>query len=587
MDAEESRRLSVRGQLEHMLSSAAFSHNERLSRFLRYLVEQHLEGKDKELKESLIAIEVFGRKPDYDPKLDAIVRTEALRLRARLSKYYVGEGSQDTLIIELPKGGYIPVFRDRALSAPPKGRARWTGAAIATIFAVAISFASWWLVQQRTAPLRIAVLPLKNLSPYPASDYFSDGLTEEIIRNLSIIEGLEVRSQTSSFALKDKPRNLRAVGKELGVDYVVEGSVLRLGEQLRINAQLVRVRDDLPLWSARFDRELTDIFSIQEEISLGIVNHLRLKLGGGRRRYETNVDAYDLYLQARSLPPISSIELFEQVIDMDHTFAPAYAGLASACAFRSVQFPLDHPSDELPKLKAVVEKAILMDPLLAEAHAARGMVYARTGKWEQAEESFRRAIELDRNNSAARADYAYWLLAVLGRFDESLEQLRVAHRLDPLSRFVTVFLADVLLSAARYDEASKYAMTLASDDPFRATILGRARLAQGRIPDALQAFAMVRASTNPLLRGFVGGAYARAGRPGEAEQQAATSEFANEQALIFAGLGDTDRTFDALDRMSLLGPQRVGLFLHYPELALVQDDPRLMTLRKKVGLPVY
>jgi adenylate cyclase len=128
-----------------------------------------------------------------------------------------------------------------------------------------------------------------------------DGLTDEIIRHLSTIEGLAVRSQTSSFAFKEASRNLGEVGKQLGVDYIVEGSVLRDGPRLRINAQLVRVRDDFMLWSGRFDRELTDIFAIQDEISRGVVNNLRLRLGHTRRRYETSVEAYDLYLQALAL----------------------------------------------------------------------------------------------------------------------------------------------------------------------------------------------------------------------------------------------------------------------------------------------
>src|SRR5205085_10370550 len=135
---------------------------------------------------------------------------------------------------------------------------------------------------RQIAAMPISVLPLVNLSQDPGNDYFADGLTDEIIRNLSIIEGLAVRSQTSSFAFKGKPHNVREAGKQLAADYILEGSVLRAGQQLRINAQLIRVRDDFPLWSHRFDLELTDVFAIQDEISRGIVNQLRLKLGAGR-----------------------------------------------------------------------------------------------------------------------------------------------------------------------------------------------------------------------------------------------------------------------------------------------------------------
>src|SRR5205085_7840056 len=200
-------------------------------------------------------------------------------------------------------------------------------------------------IQHRNAPIPIAVLPLINLDRNPDHEYFADGLTGEIIRNLSIIDGLAVRSQTSSFAFKGKPQNVHDVGKQLDAEYVLEGSVLILGQQLRISARLVRVRDDYPLWSGKYDRELTDVFAIQDEISRGIVNGLRLKLGRGRRRYETSVEAYDLYLRARTLQiqhgdpgRDQSIGLLEEAIAKDPSFAPAYAGLAAAYASRSGQF---------------------------------------------------------------------------------------------------------------------------------------------------------------------------------------------------------------------------------------------------------
>jgi TolB-like protein len=234
-----------------------FARNERLSRFLRLVVERHLDGRDDEIKESLIAVEVFGRKPDYDPKRDSVVRTEAVRLRARLIEYYAREGSGDPVIIELPKGGYSPAFHERAAAisaAPPPptvpsgAHLKWLAISLAGI-AVAVAATAWWWSQYKNAPISIAVLPLENLSHNPADDYFADGLTDELIRNLSIIEGLAPRSRTSSFAFRGKPQNMREVGRQSGADYVVEGSVLRAGPRLRIDVQLIRVRDDFPVWS--------------------------------------------------------------------------------------------------------------------------------------------------------------------------------------------------------------------------------------------------------------------------------------------------------------------------------------------------
>src|SRR5262245_490153 len=205
---------AVRRQLERILESSGFSRNERLSRFLRFVVEGHLDGKDHELKESVIAMEVFGRGPDFDSRLDPVVRTEAARLRARLSEYYIKQGKADALVIELPKGGYVPCFREveeeRQSTSPMPEE---TPARFSTRFWVALGLAGlviglvavgWWWIQHRGAPIAIAVLPLENTSRDPANDYFADGLTDELIRNLSIIDGLAVRSRTSSFAIKSR-----------------------------------------------------------------------------------------------------------------------------------------------------------------------------------------------------------------------------------------------------------------------------------------------------------------------------------------------------------------------------------------------
>jgi tetratricopeptide (TPR) repeat protein len=351
---------------------------------------------------------------------------------------------------------------------------------------------------------------------------------------------------------------------------------------------LVRVRDDFPVWSGRFERELTDIFTIQDEISRGIVNGLRLKLGQGRRRYETNVEAYDLYLHARALTLqrgvqgwAQSVEPFEQVIARDRSFAPAYAGLAAAYSVRSTIVNLDHPIDELTKMRVAAEKAIQLDPLLAEAHDALGMVYARDGKWERAEMSFRHAIELDRNRSTTYEHFAVWLLIPLGRVDQAVKELLGAEKADPLSPQVQQGLAFALISAGHYDEAAGHCQKLGAEDSMKRQFMGRAQLGHGKIDEAI-----------PLLeedgnQGFIGWAYARSGRREEAERlAAANSSRPAIQALIYAGLGDKDRTIEALNRMAAGGATRVGQYLTYPELTVIRGDPRVKALRKKVGLPM-
>lgn len=582
----------VRRQLEKILARPEFLRNERLSKFLHFVVEQQLLGKAAELKESVLGIEVFGRTPGFDPRQDSVVRTEAAKLRIRLSQYYTDEGAGDSVVIELPKGGYAPVFRvaevpgetDRSIGLRRRTRL-WLMTALAGLGLV-LAAGGWWWVLYTRAPISIAVLPLKTSSEDPANDYFADGLTDEIIRNLSIIEGLTVRSQASSFVFKGATRNLREAGKQLDAEYILEGSVQRSGQQLRINVRLVRVRDDIQLWSGKFDRPRTDVFAIQDEISLGVVNGLRLKLGQGRRRYETSTEAYDLYLRARALqiqrgdPGIDqSIGPLEEAIAKDPSFAPAYAGLAIAYASRSGRFRQDIP-DEVRKLRAAVEQAIRLDPLLAEAHAALGMLHARDARWVEAEKSFRRAIELDPNSSASQTSFAYFLRC-LGRVEEALLQLRIVEKNDPLSPQLQFVLGWALIAVGRNEEAAGYCNQLPADHPNRNMCLGRALLGQGRTEEAIR---IITKSDDRGNRAYLGYAYARSGRRDEAEKLAINLAPTG-QAIIFAGLGDKERTLEALDRMSVVGPVRMGSMLGLPELALLRGDPRLKALRKKVGLP--
>ena len=567
---------AVRKELDRILTSARFARNERMSRFLQHVVERHLEGRDDELKESLIAIEVFGRKPDHDPKQDSIVRTEAGRLRARLAEYYANEGADDRVTIELPKGGYVPVFQRleaQVANAVPERAPRrraWMPAAAAGL-AIALAGGGLWLMHSRNAPIAIGVLPLENLSHNEQVEDFADGLTRQIITDMSVIEGLTVRSANSSFELKGQTHNVRAAAEKLRANYILSGGISMAGGKLRVTAYLVRTGDDVPVLSANYDRETADVFAIQDEIALKIVNKLRLSLGRGKRRYNTSFEAYDLYLRARGK---DRVQLLQQAIEKDPTFAPAWAGLANLRAFQTVQYAAGPPDPEkLREMRETVARAAELDPLSAEVEASRAGVFAHDGQWEQAEASFKRAIELDPNRSETYRDYAMWYLRVFARTTEALQQLRIAEKNDPLSKEIPFELGDILTMAGRYSEAERECLKVES----RGQCLGRVRMLQGRYDEAIR---ILGKNSN-----FVGYALARAGRREEAQNLNSARSRPNQDALTYAGLGDKDRTIDALERMAPWGPQRLGVYLNYPELAFLRDDPRIKALRKRVGLP--
>jgi eukaryotic-like serine/threonine-protein kinase len=441
-------------------------------------------------------------------------------------------------------------------------------------------------------PPTIAVLPFVNASSDPGNDDFIDGLTSEVIRNLAVIDGLQVRSQTSSFFFKDRPRDMREVAKQLQVAFVVEAYVQRIGNKLRINAQLVRVPDDVPVWSNRFDRTLDDVFAIQDEISLAIVNELRLTLGRGQRRYQTNLAAYDLYLRGRALVARRGIEsaeqaarLFEQVIAIDRDFALAHAGLADAYAIMS--WEIDAPETVLAGMRSAAVKALQMDPELAEAHAAMGITYAREFDWEHAASSFERAITLNPNLSQIRTSYSASTLVPQGHAAKALDVLAGAVEMDPLSLAVKREVGMAQFVGGRYEEAIVNLRQVVAADPdftYAANLLARALTFAGRPQEAI---ALWESRPQPSeWERWLMPAYVKQGRRADVDRLLNLPRNAHpyRQALNYAALGDKERTFEALSRAAVAAPQRTAAVLAYPEMSLLRGDTRLDQLRKRFNL---
>jgi serine/threonine protein kinase/tetratricopeptide (TPR) repeat protein len=450
--------------------------------------------------------------------------------------------------------------------------------------------------ESRESATAIAVMPFKNLSAEPDSDYFVDGLTTEVIRGLARIDGLQVRSQTSSFMFKDKPRDLDVIVARLRVAFVIEGDVLRVGNRLRVTAQFVRTADDVPVWSERFDRNVDDVFDIQDEISRAIVNNLRLTLNRGQRQYRTSLAAYETYLRARSLVGRRGTEsarqaarLFEQVIALDPAMTPAHAGLVDAYAEMAWQIEGGNSLDwALDRMRPAAARALELDPLLAEAHAAMGITAARDRDWTNAAASFERAIALNPILTHIQATYSQTVLVPTGQLRKAQQLLRAAARMDPLSPALRRELAWALFADRRFDEAAalfREALAIDPGLPFATQGLARALTFAGRPVEAIAVWEGRPASDGNWERWLMH-AYVRAGRRADTERlvEAHRTEHPYRQAIIYSALGDKDGTFEALARAAEILPHRTALLLVLPEMALLRDDPRLETVRTALDL---
>jgi TolB-like protein/Tfp pilus assembly protein PilF len=311
----------------------------------------------------------------------------------------------------------------------------------------------------------VAVLPFADMSPDKDQEYFCDGITEEIINSLTQVEALKVIARTSSFAFKGKNVDIRDIGRKLGVETLVEGSIQKIGNQLRITAQLIKVEDGSHLWSQRFDRELKDIFEIQDEIATSIVENLEVELFGKKtiideNRQTENIEAYNLYLQGRyfwnrrtKVEIFKSIYLFEEAIKIDSAYALAFSGLAESYIVLG-EFSVLSPDDAFPKARLAALKAIEIDQNLAEAHTALAAV-KRDYEWDWAgaEEEYLKAIELNPRYPTAHQWYSEFL-SIMGRHDEAIERITYAQKLDPLSPIIYSIAGLMIYNNARlYDQA--------------------------------------------------------------------------------------------------------------------------------------
>ena len=322
----------------------------------------------------------------------------------------------------------------------------------------------------------IAVLPFANMSADPENEFFADGITEDIINALTQLDGLHVPARTSSFAFKGQTPDMALVGAKLNVKTVLEGSVRRAGNRLRVTAQLINVADGYHIWSERYDRDLKDVFAIQDEIATRIADRLKVTLGGKQestlvRSTTDNLHAYELYLKGRALLYTrglyipQAVECFKEAIALDAEYALAWAGLTDAHTMQGL-YGYERPPESVQQAKEAAVRAVRLDDGLAEAHGALAGALLFDFDIDGSEREFRRALDINADFVQARCWYAYYVLALIhGRFDEALDHTAAMRRLDPLSAYVEGLHAIVLYLAGQYDEAVESALSAIDRDP--------------------------------------------------------------------------------------------------------------------------
>ena len=607
---------SIRAALRKLSSSPRFASSERLCRFLSFSVEQTLAGKGDQLKETIVGAEVFGRKPDYDPRMDAVVRIEAVKLRARLKEYYDNEGRDEPVRIDLPKGGYVPAFSlqtsgEVADVSSPVTRRLWI-AALALVLVAAIGI--WLLVRGRwpasdAAVPSIAVLPFVDLSEAKDQEYFCDGMTEEIIDALARVHGFHVAARSSAFAFKNKQQDIREIGRKLNVGAVLEGSVRKSGNRLRVTAQLNSVTDGYHLWSETYEREMKDIFALQDEISRAIVSTLRVQLGErGKAPLVSaptgNLEAYDLYLEARYLhskwrpePMRQSIGLFERAIAQDPSFAPAYAGLAASYTW--LGFFRVRPRDVMPGAREAAQKALSIDSRLGAAHISLGDVKALYDwDWEGARREYETALQINPDDWGAHFSYSLIYLAPQGRVGEAIREMQRARELDPLNVTINTYLGMLFDFDGQYDRAVRQlhdTLAIAPDFAEAYSTLFRVYLDQHRFDDARAALDRCHALVGQTVPGLANAQLAAAeGRVDSARQILAACERAGEReyfspgsvASVYVALGDKDAAFRALERGFAERDGMLAYLKTYPALGALRSDPRFAQFLRRLNLPV-
>jgi len=574
---------AVSAQLARILASPQFAQSERLSRFLTLAVDVTQSGES--LKEYRIGVDVFDRGKSFDPRTDPIVRVQAAKLRSKLLEYYAEAGANDPLVISVPKGSYAAEIRAAAPAATQR----------------AVTPAAAQQPRTEAASTRVAVLPFVNMSAEQDNEHFADGLTEELINRLTQVPTLQVVARTSAFRFKNRRQDVREVGALLNVGAIVEGSVRRAGDQIRVTAQLIDVATGYHQFSRTYQRQFSDVFALQDELAQAVADEItRHKDPASRLRKSappSDLGAYMVYQRAMLAlgQPFGDYrrteQLFRDALAIDPKFAPAWGGLAHT--YWLLTWYRQAPSVEtMPLCKQAAQKTLELDPQAADGHCSLGLVESGfEWNWSSAEARFERAITLQPGLAIIYPFYAVGCLLPQRKFEKALAMAERSLALDPFNPLFLVIGAMINACVGRYEVVHRLhalGRDLNAANPPTGPVEAFTHELEGRLDQAIEGFAVY--GHRPDMTSFKGHALARAGRSAEAkacieELSALPAPPALEIARVYLGLRDADAAFHWLEKAVAQRAVHLILVPGDPRFDWLRTQPRYAQVLRPMGLP--
>jgi TolB-like protein len=642
----------VRKHLEEVTASHAFAGSKRAQNFLQLIVGHALAGQFDCLRERMIGAEMFGRPIDYDTANDSVVRVKATEVRKKLAQYYLETERKPAIRIELPSGSYVPRFHfapstATSLSPPeivplvapfmsgeqstaqghgtsdaslragvteeprPPDQNLWRAARVPAIVVLGLGlmavigyagFKRWFSGSNAPPEIRsIAILPLENLSGDPGQNYFADGMTDELIADLGQVSALRVISRTSAMSYKGTKKRLPEIARELAVEGVVEGSVLREGNQVRITAQLIDARTDRHIWAHTYVRDLTSVLALQGEVAQAIADEVSINVTPQEqarlaRARPVNTEAQDLYLQGmlglNAGDFKNAMGYFQKAIDKDPNSAQAHAALADSYGWMGESGWLAY-TEAFFEQKTEAARAIELDDSLPEGHVELANAAMNLNwDWATAAKEFHRAQELNPNSASIHERYAVYLERT-GKLEEAIAEVKRGVELDPVSGRSFRNAGFTYYFSRQYDQALpliRRAQALNVSLPEYVFPLGDIYAEKGLYAESISEF--LKLGDKPHALGHLGNAYARAGKVDAARKTIAQLEEhvrkdglgRYEIALVYAGLGERSEAFKWLEESYKAHDEGLTNLKIDPCLDPLRSDPRFDGLLRQVGL---